>query len=180
MSRLQCGCDDQFPEHSGQMFDWWRCSEEGRIVQAPKDQPPAPPTRPFPLRTDQLCWPMYQASRFAELGSEKPKTEEGECDVSKEFWPNTELCWPMYQASRFAELGSEKPKTEEGECDVSKEFWPNTDVIRGHKTKLEHARPPWIPASNPSNCHGTTKYAPPYKHNCGGREKPVVPFISRP
>ncbi|KAK3799312.1 hypothetical protein RRG08_048819 [Elysia crispata] len=141
-------CCEPLEEHSGQMFDWWRYSKDGRIVNPPKVPPPPPPIIRPPLRTDQLCWPMYQVSRFESIAKE-----------------------------------SEETKPETSDCEPSKDFWPSKEKTRCvHDIKREHARPPWIPASNPHNtsCCGRVSYPPPYTRNCGDRQKPVQPFICRP
>ncbi|RUS70419.1 hypothetical protein EGW08_021818 [Elysia chlorotica] len=87
-------CCQQYQAHSGQMFDWWRHSQDGRIVHTPEVAPPPPPFRPPPLRRDQLCWPMYQVSQFEGLGQEMaantPTADPEHCEPSKDYWPDTE------------------------------------------------------------------------------------------
>ncbi|GFS09335.1 hypothetical protein ElyMa_006618500 [Elysia marginata] len=142
---MQCesqasACFEDFPEHSGQMFDWWRYSQNGRIVHPPRVPPPPPPYRPPPLRTDQLCWPMFQVSRFENINKEEKKRDPDECDLSKDYWPE--------RKKRCVD-----------------------------PPKLEHARPPWVPASNPNNT-ACCKGAPMYSRKLGDRQKPVQPAIS--
>lgn len=135
-------CDQQ-EEHSGQMFDWWRYSQNGRIIHPPKAPPPPQPYRPPPLRTDQLCWPMYQVSRYENIAKERNKPAPNECDVSKDYWPETNK-----------------------RCVTT--------------VKLEHARPPWIPASNPKNtlCNRGGSRKASFVIKCEERQKPIQTCIS--
>ncbi|CAL1526455.1 unnamed protein product [Lymnaea stagnalis] len=125
-------------EHSGQIFDWWRCSKDGQILKPVPQDRIVPPLPAPPLRRDHLCWPLYK-------GAEQPK------DV--------------------------KPKSEDDDCEVSRDFWPDSWDKTGKRPRLEHARPPFLPALLP-NQFGVVKYPPPYTHYCRTRETPLS-YVSK-